>query len=233
MADGGFDGQGSWRASFRKTGETDWQEISAVVLERFHNVVFLEPSTDYEFFVRRLAADGSVEAESQILSASTPPAQSRAWNGFQLASDSRVPEIESAAVYPCVESVNGKLYYVESRGGARTIWLSELDEQFNPRWTKQWVEPYYFDGQSRFQGQIQTAVLGDKIYLSWKRAYDGDAPHARQCVVSYDTRTGEIGEQFIIEPDDPNFARWTTKHASWGLRMSPKPNPPILHIRLS
>ena len=208
LSDSGFDGQGSWRVLFRKKGESEWQEEKAVVLERFYNVILLEPATDYEFMVRRLAPDGNTETDSQILTASTqPPMPPRDWNGFQLGSDVRVPAADPA-LYPCVESVNGKLYLMESRGGVRTLSISELDDQFKPRWTKQWVGLYYVEGQTRYQGQSQTAVLGDKIYMSWKRAYDGDAPHARQCVISYDTRTDEIGEIYTIEPDDPNLSTW-------------------------
>lgn len=62
LGDSGFDGVESWRVLCRKKGEADWQPSDAVVLERFHNVIFLEPATEYEFRVRRVAPDGSVRA---------------------------------------------------------------------------------------------------------------------------------------------------------------------------
>jgi len=125
----------------RKKGEADWQPIDAFVLERFHNVIFLEPATEYEFRVRRVAPDGSVRAESQVLAASTKTAEGRVWNRFQIAPDQRLAT--PPAVYPSIESVDGKLYYTECRGG--TIWLSQLDESFQPVWTKPWVEAFVVD----------------------------------------------------------------------------------------
>ena len=204
LSDPGFDGVESWRVLYRKKGEADWQSVDAVVLERFHNVIFLEPATEYEFLVRRVAPDRSVQAESQVLAASTKAAEMRVWNGFEIAPDQRMAT--QPAVYPCIESVDGKLYYSECRGG--TIWLSQLDENFRPVWTKPWVEPFLVDGKPCYQGQTQSAVLDGKLYLSWKRAYHGDAPHARQCIASYDTRTGKITKPFVIEPEDAGESTW-------------------------
>jgi len=141
VCDPGFDGVESWRVLYRKKGETDWQPVDAVVLERFHNVIFLEPATEYEFLVRRVAPDGSVPAESQVPAASTKAAEGRVWNRFQIAPDQRMST--PPAVYPCIESVDGKLYYSECRGG--TIWLSQLDESFQPIWTKPWVDIYVYN----------------------------------------------------------------------------------------
>ena len=204
VAAGGFEGTSSWRVLFRKKGEDPWQPVDAVVLERFHNVIFLEPQTEYEFLVRRVSADGTVEAESQVLSAATEPERDRVWQGLCFGPDRRGPTPPS--VYPCVESVGGVLYFCDSRAGV--LWLSELDDQLNARWTKQWVAPYPVDGRPCYQGQSQTTVVGRKLYVSWKRAYHGDAPHARQCIAGYDTQTGEIGEPFVIEPDEPGQSTW-------------------------
>jgi len=204
LGDSGFDGVESWRVLCRKKGEADWQPIDAVVLERFHNVIFLEPATEYEFRVRRVAPDGSVRAESQVLAASTKTAEGRVWNRFQIAPDQRMAT--PPAVYPCIESVDGKLYYSECRGG--TIWLSQLDESLQPVWTKPWVEPFLVDGKPCYQGQTQSAVLDGKLYVSWKRAHHGDAPHARQCVASYDTGTGKTAGPFVIEPEAAAESTW-------------------------
>ena len=204
VADGPFEGTSSWRVFFREKGEDAWQPVDAVVLERFHNVIFLEPETPYEFLVRRVSADGSVEAESQVLSAATKPEQQRVWQGLRFEPDRRGPTPPS--VYPCVESVDGVLYFCDSRGGV--LWLSELDDQFGARWTKPWVAPHPVDGRPCYQGQSQTAAIGRKLYVSWKRAFHGDAPNARQCVAGYDTETGEIGEPFVIEPDRPGESTW-------------------------
>jgi len=204
VGDGGFEGSRSWRVFFRKRGKAKWQGVGAVVLERFHNVIFLEPETRYEFQVRRLSADGEVEAHSQVLAAATKPVGERVWQGLRLGLDRRTPT--PPAVYPCIESVGGKLYYSQSRGGS--LWLTELDDELKARWTKEWVKPFLVDGRRCYQGQTQTAAVGHTLYLSWKRAYGGDAPHARQCVASYDTRTGAIGEPFVIEPDDPAESTW-------------------------
>ena len=204
LSDPGFDGVESWRVFYRRKGETDWQPVDAVVLERFHNVIFLEPATEYEFLVRRVAPDESVLANSRVLAASTKAAGARVWNRLQIAPDQRVAT--QPAVYPCIESVDGTLYYSECRGG--TIWLSQLDEKSRPVWTKPWVDPFLVDGKPCYQGQTQSAVLGGKLYLSWKRAYHGDAPHARQCIMSYDTRTGKIAGPFVIEPEDAAESTW-------------------------
>ena len=204
VGDGGFGDRGSWRVLFRKKGEAKWQKVNAVVLERFHNVIFLEPGTAYEFQVKRLAADGKVLEASQVVAASTTAVQERVWQGLRLGLDQRTPT--PPAVYPCIESVGGKLYYSQSRGGC--LWLTELDDQFKANWTKRWVKPFLVDGRGCYQGQTQTAVLGHKLYISWKRAWHGDAIHARQCVASYDVRTGEIGEPFVVEPDDAKHSTW-------------------------
>ncbi|NLF72027.1 MAG: fibronectin type III domain-containing protein [Candidatus Anammoximicrobium sp.] len=204
LGDPGFDGIESWRVLYRKKGEADWQPVDAVVLERFHHVIFLEPATEYEFLVRRVAPEGTVRAESQVLAASTKAAERRVWNGFQIPPDQRMAT--QPAVYPCIESVAGKLYYSECRGG--TIWLSQLDESLRPVWTKPWVEPFLVDGKPCYQGQTQSAVLDGTLYLSWKRAYRGDAPYARQCIASYDTRTGKIAGPFVIEPKDAAESTW-------------------------
>ncbi|MBN2296249.1 MAG: fibronectin type III domain-containing protein, partial [Pirellulales bacterium] len=39
----------SWRVFYRKVGEDKWRSVNAIVQERFHNVIFLEPKTEYEF----------------------------------------------------------------------------------------------------------------------------------------------------------------------------------------
>lgn len=212
LGDAGFDGVESWRVYYRIKSEAEWQPVEAVVLERFHNVIFLEPATEYEFHVRRVGSDGSVKAESQVLAASTKPAEPRVWNRFEIAPDQAMAT--PPAVYPCIESVDGALYYSECRGG--TIWLSQLDKDLRPLWTKAWVEPFLVDGKPCYQGQTQSAVLDGKLYLSWKRAYHGDAPHARQCVASYDTRSGEIAGPFVIEPNDPAESTWNGGIAAVG-----------------
>ncbi|NQT15667.1 MAG: hypothetical protein HQ582_23120 [Planctomycetes bacterium] len=212
VASGGFEGAHSWRVFYRCKGDEPWQAVDAVVLERFHNVIFLEPETDYEFMVRRVSADGAVEAESQVLSAVTGATKDRVWRGLGFGPERAAPTPPS--VYPCLESVRGKLHFCDSRGGI--LWLSELDDDFQARWTKAWVPPHPVDGRPCYQGQSQTAVLGHKLYVSWKRAYHGDAPHARQCVASYDTETGEIGEPLVIEPNDPDQSTWNGGIAAVG-----------------
>ena len=200
----GFDADRSCRAFFREAGTSKWTCTDAVVLERFHNVIFLKPATKYELKVQRLSPEGAVEAESQTLSVATKPAHDRVWEGLWFAPDRRTPT--PPAIYPCIESVGGKLYYAESRGGA--LWLNELGSNGKVRWTKRWVKPFLVDGRSCYQGQTQTAVFGSRLYISWKRAHHGDAPHARQCVASYDLRTGAIGEPFVIEPDAAGESTW-------------------------
>ena len=79
LGDGSFDGQSSFRVFYRRAGETAWHAVEAVVLERFHNVIFLEPQTSYEFKVQRVAANKKIEAESQVLTAATRRDASRAW----------------------------------------------------------------------------------------------------------------------------------------------------------
>ncbi len=204
LGDAEFDGIESWRVLYREKGKADWQPVDAVVLERFHNVIFLEPDTQYEFLVRRVAFDGSVASESQVLAASTKPAETRTFSGFSIPPDQPLPT--PPAVYPCIESAGGKLYYSECRGG--TIWLSQLDEDFQPVWTKAWVEPFLVDGKPCYQGQTQSAVLDGRLYISWKRAYHGDAPNARQCIASYDTRGEKIAGPLVIEPDNPGESTW-------------------------
>lgn len=204
VADSCFDGTSSCRVLFRAGGQDAWQRTDAVVRERFHNVIFLKPETRYEFKVQRVSPSGEAMAESQVLPAATQPVRERVWEGLHLGLDQHTPT--PASVYPCIESVDGKLCYSECRAGA--IWLTELDDDLGPRWTKQWVKPFRVEGRSCYQGQAQTAALGHKLYVSWKRAHHGDAPHARQCVASYDTATGEVGDPFVIEPDDPTQSTW-------------------------
>ena len=204
LGDPGFDRGSSCRVFSREKGQDAWQRTDAVVRERFHNVIFLKPETDYEFKVQRMSLSGKAMAESQVLSVATQAARDRTWGGLRLGLDQRMPT--PASVYPCIESVDGKLYYSECRAGA--IWLSELDHDLAVRWTKQWVKPFRVEGRSCYQGQTQTAALGSKLYVSWKRAHHGDAPHARQCVAAYDTASGEVGEPFVIEPDEPTQSTW-------------------------
>ncbi|MEN6497278.1 MAG: hypothetical protein ABFD16_23525, partial [Thermoguttaceae bacterium] len=208
---GDFESSHHWKVSCRKQGETTWTPIEAVVRERFHNVILLDPDTAYEFKVQQVAAN-RVETESQVLAARTRPSDDRVWQGLRVLPDRVMPT--PAAIYPCIESVGQKLYYCESRGGS--LWLAELDDQFQPRWIKPWVEPHRVDGKSCYQGQTQTAVLGDKLYVSWKRAHHGDAPHARQCIASYDTRTGKIGKPLVIEPERPEESTWNGGIAAVG-----------------
>ena len=212
LGDGSFDGQSSFRVFYRRAGETAWHAVEAVVLERFHNVIFLEPQTTYQFKVQRLAANKKTEAESQVLTVATRRDGSRAWEGLRWGADDRTPT--PPAVYPCIESLGGKLYYAESRGGS--LWLSELDGQLKARWTKEWVKPYLIDGRPCYQGQSQAAVRAGKLYVSWKRAFHGDAPHARQCVASYDPATGAVGKPLVIEPDRLGDSTWNGGIAAIG-----------------
>jgi hypothetical protein len=209
---GDFESSHHWKVFWRKQGETSWTPVEAVVRERFHNVILLDPDTAYEFKVQQVSANRRVEAESQVLAARTRPSDDRVWQGLRVLPDRVMPT--PAAIYPCIESVGQKLYYCESRGGA--LWLAELDDQFQPRWIKPWVEPHRVDGKSCYQGQTQTAVLGDTLYVSWKRAHHGDAPHARQCIASYDTRTGKIGKPFVLEPEQPEESTWNGGIAAVG-----------------
>ncbi len=125
LPDGGFDGVPSWRVFFRKQGEEKWQAVEAVVLERFHNVLFLQPQTTYQFKVEWLPRPGKVEATSQVLTVATRAVSERSWNGLRLGPSRRTPT--PPAVYPCVRSVADKLYYAESRGGS--LWLSALSDE--------------------------------------------------------------------------------------------------------
>ena len=204
VANAGFDVGRSCRVLFREAGKGQWTQADAVVLERFHNVISLKPATQYDFKVRHVSPAGKVEAESRTLSVATKPMQDRVWQGLRFTPDQRTPTPPS--VYPCIESVEGKLYFAESRAGS--LWLSELAESGERLWTKQWVKPFLVDGRPCYQGQTQTAVLAGKLYISWKRAHHGDAPHARQCVASYDLRTGAIGEPFVIEPEAEGESTW-------------------------
>ncbi|MBN2291949.1 MAG: hypothetical protein JXM70_05955, partial [Pirellulales bacterium] len=136
-------------------------------------------------------------AESQILRASTRAVESRVWKGLRIEGDRRLPT--QRALYPCIESVEGRLYCSECRAGK--IWLSELDDNLELKSTNEWIGPHMVDGKPCYQGQTQMTVVGHKIYISWKRTFHGDAPNARQCVASYDTRSGKIGKTFVIEPD--------------------------------
>ena len=201
----------SWRVFFRKPGQ-EWQAVDAVVRERFHNVIFLEPQTGYEFKVQRVSSARAVEATSQILAVSTQAPQDRQWHNLRWGQSRRTPT--PPAVYPAIESVGGRLYYSESRGGA--LWLTELDENFQARWTKQWVAPFLVDGRPCYQGQTQTAVRGPKLYISWKRAHHGDAPHARQCVASFDTQTGQAGQPLVIDPETSGESTWNGGIAAIG-----------------
>ncbi len=72
------------------------------------------------------------------------------------------------------------------------------------------------DGRACYQGQTQSAVLGQTLYISWKRAHHGDAPNARQCVASYDTRTGRIGKPLVVEPESPGDSTWNGGIAAVG-----------------
>ena len=204
VPNGGFDTGRSCRVFFREAGASKWTQSDAVVFERFHNVIFLKPATEYELKVQRRSPRGEMEAESKTLSVATKPAHDRVWEGLRLTPDQRTPT--PPAIYPCIESVGGKLYYAESRGGA--LWLSELDDRGKARWTKRWVRPFLVDGRPCYQGQTQTAVLGNRLYISWKRAHHGDAPHARQCIASYNLRTGAVGEPYTIEPDAGGESTW-------------------------
>jgi hypothetical protein len=212
LADGSFDGTSSFRVFYRQAGETAWQAVDAVVLERFHNVIFLEPETTYQFKVQRITATRQAEAESRVLTIATRRDAERVWEGLRWGPDARTPT--PPAVYPCIKSLGGKLYYAESRGGS--IWLSELDNAFKARWTKEWVKPYLVDGHPCYQGQSQPTVRAGKLYISWKRAFHGDAPHARQCVASYDPVSGAIGKPLVIEPDRPGDSTWNGGIAAIG-----------------
>jgi hypothetical protein len=205
-------GESCFRVFFRKAGQTAWQAVEAVVLERFHNVIFLEPETTYQFKVQRITATRRIETESQVLTAATRREADRTWEGLRWGSDDRTPT--PPAVYPCIKSLGGKLYYAESRVGS--LWLSELDGEWKTRWTKEWVKPYLVDGKPCYQGQSQAAVRAGKLYISWKRAFHGDAPHARQCVASYDPATGAIGKPLVIEPDRPGDSTWNGGIAAIG-----------------
>jgi len=204
LGDGDFEGTDSWRVLFREQGTAVWETVDAAILERFHNVTFLEPETGYEFLVRRVTPSGDVGEESQVLRASTRPSAERVWKALRIGHDVRLAT--PAAIYPCIESVKGRLYCSESR--ANTLWLYELNEDFTLKWSKQWVGPFLFDGRPRYQGQSQTAVVGDRIYISWKRQHTWDKFDARQCVASYDTQNGSIGETFVIEADGSGQATW-------------------------
>ena len=205
IPDSAFEGRPTWRVFFRRKGNRDWRQVEAVVWERFHNVIFLTPKTTYEFKVEQISPAGEVLSRSQVLTAATTSWQDWEWEGLRFGSEQRAPA--PPAIYPCVESVAGRLYLVESRG-ADAIWLTELDDNFESRWTKQWIKPFRAGGRWHYQGQCQTAALGERLYVSWKRAHDGDAPHARQCVASYDVQTGEIGTPFVIEPPRTDESTW-------------------------
>lgn len=209
---GDFEGSHHWKVFCRKQGEATWNAVEAVVCERFHNVILLEPDTAYEFKVQRVSATGQAEAESNVLAARTRPTEQRTLYGLRLGPER--PGLSPPGIYPCIESVGQRLYYSECRAGA--IWLAELDDQLKPRWVKQWVAPHLVDGKACYQGQTQTAAMGDKLYISWKRAHHGDAPHARQCVASYDTRSGQIGTPFVLEPDHPEESTWNGGIAAVG-----------------
>ena len=155
ITNGDFDGMHSWRVFFRKQGQQSWQAVDAVVFERFHNVIFLEPQTNYEFLVRQVTADGSVRAESQILAASTRAQEPRQWHDLCFGSEQRAPTPPST--YPCVESAGGKLYFCDSRAGI--LWLTELNDELRAHWTKEWVAPYPVDGRPCYQGQTQNHRL--------------------------------------------------------------------------
>lgn len=212
LADGSFEGESSFRVFYRKARHTAWQAVEAVVLERFHNVIFLEPGTTYQFKVQRVTANRRTEAESQVLTVATRRDAERAWENLRWGPDDRTPT--PPAVYPCIESLGGKLYYAESRGGS--LWLSELDGDLKARWTKEWVKPYLVDGRPCYQGQSQAAARAGKLYISWKRAFHGDAPHARQCVASYDPATGAIGKPLVIAADRSGDSTWNGGIAAIG-----------------
>jgi hypothetical protein len=216
LGGGPLGGQAGWRVFYRKAGEADWQRSGGVIMERFHNVIFLEPDTAYEFRVDRVDANGDVVSNGKILAARTLPAGApRVWQGLELGR--RLDPETPPAIYPCIESVDGRLFFSESRGGV--LWLSELDDTFRAQWTKQWVKPFLVDGRPCYQGQTQTARLGDRLFISWKRAYDGDAPNARQCVASYALSTGEIGEPYVIEPDTAGESTWNGGITAWNGRL--------------
>ena len=61
--------------------------------------------------------------------------------------------------------------------------------------------------------------MSNRLYVSWKRAHHGDAIHARQCVASYDIRTGAIGQPLVIEPEDPKQSTWNGGIATVGGRL--------------
>ena len=177
LADGSFDGQPSFRIFYRKGGQTAWHAVEAVVLERFHNVIFLEPETTYEFKVERVAGAKRTEAESQVLTVATRPCTDRAWQGLRRGADHRTPT--PAAVYPCIQSLGGKLYYAESRGGS--LWLSELDGSFNAQLDQRVGEavsrrrPAVLSGTESGGRPGRQALCLLEAGLSWRRATRGSA----------------------------------------------------------
>ncbi|NUQ64714.1 MAG: fibronectin type III domain-containing protein [Pirellulales bacterium] len=203
---------------FRPEGASQWTTIRNVWSE-FHNVIQLEPQTQYQFRVRalppqRLDENGkpTTAAEpvvSEAIGAATIAEQPKLWEGLKLWPTRHVPTFPDDQAYPCIESYQDAFYLVEARGSA--IHLSKLRKSdFGVEWTRE-IVPRVKEVSS-YQGIPDTCVFQDKLWVMWNRQATGDPKYeimdSRQHVLTYDFATQRLSDPITIEATQPGCGAW-------------------------
>jgi len=202
---------------YRREGEVSWTSIRNV-WSSFHNVIMLEPQTQYEFRVRalpsgRIDENGKPLAVSErptkIVRAATIGVEPKLWKGLKLWPTKHVPTFPDRQAYPCIEFHKGAFYLVEARD--YTLYLSKLrTSDFGVEWTKE-IVPRVKEVYS-YQDIPDTCIYQDKLWVMWNRQATGD-PHyeimdSRQHVLAYDFATDRTSKPIVIESTQPGCGTW-------------------------
>ena len=204
LNDPSFEGSYYWRVQMRAEGGAEWVPLPPVIRERQHNVIGLRPETVYEFRAELVSPAGRVEAATPPISAQTQRLAPREWEGMTLREPIRLA-IEDAA-FPCIEAFGDKLLLAYSSHGA--IILAELSPRLEVLSTREVVPAYPSQNGLAVQSELQTCLLGDRLYISFKRDHEPFITSARQCIVEVNLTSQEVRGPAVIESTRLGGASW-------------------------
>jgi len=204
LRDPGFEGSYSWRVRYRAEGEGRWVEDPAIIHESRFNVIGLRPRTTYEFSASLHASSGRRVGESGAVTAQTDERRPREWEGLSLQEPTRLRIPEGS--FPSVQAYQGQLYLSYSLGGA--IALTQLDASLKPISTRQIVPPFPVGDGHAVQGNLQSCLVGSRLYVSFKRDHAPFVTSARLCVVEVDLDSGTIRGPAVIESNRLGRSPW-------------------------
>ena len=184
LRDPGFEGTGYWKVFYRAAGDEMWVEDPAIIHEPRHNVILLRQETEYEFRAQVYSNEGALVGRSGVVRARTRALAPRRWEGLEIWPSRRLGL--GRVAFPCLFFYRGEPYVVCTRDYA--VELCKLDGALRAtQWRKILVAPPPIDGGGvTYQGQVQACLLGNVLYVSFKRDRPPYVREARLCVAAYD-----------------------------------------------